>query len=615
MPSSIESAIVRLYYQLPPSSISDKKSVMPVGCGIFLSHCRIITCAHVVEAAIGKIGEQQILQSNLILDFPFIQSGHYIQSRVEFYNSEEDIAGLELLDEPPTESKPVYLNDIRDVKGHKFEVVGFPKNYEYIGQRVNGVIIDWLANGWIQIEGTKELAYWIAPGFSGGPVLDTDQGEIIGMVTSKESDSTKQEAFITPNYKLIKYLKPSFVAEKLSNIWFSHREKVYLADIGQFFWTDEDHNWDWDNLSSIDILRSGSDRLKFVIRRSSAILGRLGKKTAELRFMFDFEAHVIHAPSLEEDYIASKCISGDPYRLLIDPHRWRIAGQRDRFVLQCDDDKYIWQYSELQNQESSNARYQLPWHLNQWRTVGPRERFVLQIDDDRQIWQHADKMNQKYFIIDEIYSAIQQNKLKSLPPRAGSHILKLHVKEPIVLHDNKPSIIPVIYQPAVDGMRGILEEVHCCPQEDNSIQVTLVFAYEPIRRHKWLSQIYEKFRSSLYGIGELESFIIQIGEDGLPNSFDFTDIYSGNNSLEEDSIHGDPKSSNPAPHLVRYYAESYYHPIVFVNTANHAMAEYDTNPHLWKWEFIPWLENTPVILGNKSRSELEDKLKSSKFEA
>jgi len=42
-----------------------------------------------------------------------------------------------------------------------------------------------------------------------------------------------------------------------------------------------------------------------------------------------------------------------------------------------------------------------------------------------------------------------------------------------------------------------------------------------------------------------------------------------------------------------------------INTSNHAMAEDDANHRLWKWEYIPWLENSAVILGENTREEVE----------
>ena len=35
------------------------------------------------------------------------------------------------------------------------------------------------------------------------------------------------------------------------------------------------------------------------------------------------------------------------------------------------------------------------------------------------------------------------------------------------------------------------------------------------------------------------------------------------------------------------------------------MSNHDTNHRLWKWEYIPWEDNGPVILGIKSRKEIE----------
>jgi hypothetical protein len=91
-----------------------------------------------------------------------------------------------------------------------------------------------------------------------------------------------------------------------------------------------------------------------------------------------------------------------------------------------------------------------------------------------------------------------------------------------------------------------------------------------------------------------------------PENFEFKGIYSVDNNVEEDEIHGDkPNSYGKVPiHKIKYYFVSTYHPIVFVNTANHAMAEYDTNHAIWKWEYVCWEKDSPVVFGNKSREEI-----------
>jgi hypothetical protein len=39
------------------------------------------------------------------------------------------------------------------------------------------------------------------------------------------------------------------------------------------------------------------------------------------------------------------------------------------------------------------------------------------------------------------------------------------------------------------------------------------------------------------------------------------------------------------------------------------MAEEDNNGTLWKWEFVPWERDSPIVHGNKSRKEIEDLVK------
>jgi hypothetical protein len=51
------------------------------------------------------------------------------------------------------------------------------------------------------------------------------------------------------------------------------------------------------------------------------------------------------------------------------------------------------------------------------------------------------------------------------------------------------------------------------------------------------------------------------------------------------------------------------HPIIFINTANHAIAELDNNQTLWKWEFVAWKPDSPIVYGNKSRKDIEELVK------
>ena len=116
-----------------------------------------------------------------------------------------------------------------------------------------------------------------------------------------------------------------------------------------------------------------------------------------------------------------------------------------------------------------------------------------------------------------------------------------------------------------------------------------------------LNQVYEAFRWLRYGrVLDVETFRVYIDRGG---EFIFENIYSNGHGLYEDDIHGDPPI---APRrVIKHFFANAMHPVVFVNTSNHAMAEFDANHCLWKWEYIPGTMGCPVKLGKKSREEIE----------
>jgi hypothetical protein len=105
---------------------------------------------------------------------------------------------------------------------------------------------------------------------------------------------------------------------------------------------------------------------------------------------------------------------------------------------------------------------------------------------------------------------------------------------------------------------------------------------------------------------DVETFKIRINRrDPSKNCFIFENIYSSDYGLNEDSIHGDPLFGEEVAHPISYYFVEYNHPIVFINTSNHAMAEHDANHTLWKWEYVPGVPDSPLVLGTKSRKDID----------
>jgi len=157
------------------------------------------------------------------------------------------------------------------------------------------------------------------------------------------------------------------------------------------------------------------------------------------------------------------------------------------------------------------------------------------------------------------------------------------------------SMVPVIYQPRIDAWENFLREIHVHEESDGSFQITLVFQDEVLRRHGVLNGIYRYIRLLRYKrTVDIETFSFN------NNQLFFEDIYSGDNNLFEDTIHY--QKEIPA----KYYFQDNNHPVIFVNTSNHALAPHDNNHDLWKWEYVPWSKKIPIKLGIKTRQEVED---------
>jgi len=164
-------------------------------------------------------------------------------------------------------------------------------------------------------------------------------------------------------------------------------------------------------------------------------------------------------------------------------------------------------------------------------------------------------------------------------------------------------IIPVIYQPNIDTWKNFLREIHVNEMQDK-YEVTLVFNDERLRKNFLFDFFYRLFRLARYKrTKDIESFFI----DSTKTHFSFPYIYSGNNTIYHDSVHDDNPEHGVVPdRKVKYYFQDKNHPIVFVNTSNHAMAPHDNNHDFWKWEYIPWSEKIPIKYDTKSKSEVED---------
>ncbi|MBV9011405.1 MAG: trypsin-like peptidase domain-containing protein [Pseudonocardiales bacterium] len=186
----------------------------PVGMGFVVGKRQIITCAHVINAALGReqrAQEEPKPNARVQVDFPFL-SGNGAPSKscrvvawkpppvsgVRSRDAVADVAGLELNDgDLPAGADPAQLVKLADhaeafMFGHPLEPVRRPEGV-WIPCRPVGPVTRWM----IQLNPDPESAFRAQPGYSGSPVVvaDGDGDAAVGMLTVVSRDERAQDAY------------------------------------------------------------------------------------------------------------------------------------------------------------------------------------------------------------------------------------------------------------------------------------------------------------------------------------------------------------------------------------------------------------------------------------
>jgi hypothetical protein len=334
-----------------------------------------------------------------------------------------------------------------------------------------------------------------------------------------------------------------------SVVWFSHKENKYDAELKlfqkYFYWTAESQTWDWDNCA-VTWIKKSEQEMHVVIRSSKLVDSDYRTRTIRVKYMlgFDIRAEDVHYPI------------NDDYRQPLDNMEKKYGAARPRWAFKLSKHYCIWQWAE----------------------------------EDRNGLESSE--------IYRIYTRIK--KTLSEPVTTKSNIFRV---TGVPAND---ILMPVIYQPAIDSWKNFVREVHCYKINQDEYEVTILFENEHLRKHAPLDLIYRLYRYLRYGrVTDIESFRIML-DGGLPMKFRFDGIYSNEHDIQHDNIHGDtPKNGRVRTHSIKYYFNDEKHPIVFINTANHAMSYHDTNHKIWKWEYVPWEEDSAIVYGEKPRNEVD----------
>ncbi|WP_148702721.1 hypothetical protein [Nitrosopumilus piranensis] len=353
-----------------------------------------------------------------------------------------------------------------------------------------------------------------------------------------------------------------------SGIWFSYKQKEYVAKkVPKIFkwtekiispkvlfdWSETSKQWDWKNCH-FSIIGNDEDSTRVAVRRQKVLQRTDALSGNKISLMMGIDVTGAKKPEFEKYHEPKKNPQKDLTQKI---NRWAIR---------------------LTNKND-----------------GDPDTFIT----DACIWMEADDHDTAPDALSEIFEKIQ----KTIGTGSESNVFDVQTT-----HDEH--VFPVIYQPRVDTLDNYIRAIFWDMQEDK-IEISIVFNDEQLSRAWFLDVAYRLFRKRKYGrIRDLESFQIMLSSS-VPTQLKFPDIYSNNDTLKDDSTHGDSTKwcKKAPPHDIKYFYDDEHHPVVFVNTSNHAMAEHDTNPQFWKWEYVGWEKDTPLVIGGGTRDAVDDMLK------
>ena len=245
---SLESALVRLL-------VDEQSPRKPVGAGFLVTPKHVVTCAHVVNDALGYPQSRPDLpDSEVIFDFPLVKDQPLLRARILHWfpvqeesavGKPEDIAVLEFL---PNQSLPAGLHlhpaplvVAAEQEGlftdSKVRMCGFPAGVDH-GTYANGILQGLNAKGWMEIHHQgKEL---VEAGFSGTAVWAVAENAVCGMTVSVLNRRNAVVAYMIPASVLIAafpemeklsrptnpYLGLEAFKEKDAKLYFGRKETV-----------------------------------------------------------------------------------------------------------------------------------------------------------------------------------------------------------------------------------------------------------------------------------------------------------------------------------------------------------------------------------------------------
>ena len=177
------------------------------GVGALVGPWHVMTCAHVVNTALGRDTlSQQQPRERVRVDFPLLEQPDRAPFEAEVVMwrpppgagvAGDDIAGLELTG-PPPRAAVARLAVETPRAGRTVRVFGYPGDAPrpdgaWVATTVQGLV----SNGRLQLDSRPDSAWRVQPGFSGSPVIDDNAGRVAGLLVTAAPDAARDSYAIS----------------------------------------------------------------------------------------------------------------------------------------------------------------------------------------------------------------------------------------------------------------------------------------------------------------------------------------------------------------------------------------------------------------------------------
>jgi Trypsin-like peptidase domain len=194
-------------------------SAVPAGVGFVVGDRQVLTCAHVVNTALGRTQRDQQApgaQARVQVDFPLLgdpEAAPLRNCRVEVWVPPPasgvaggDVAGLVLVGEGlPAGAGAARLAEAVDAREAKVDLFGYPgeppgREGAWSHCALSGVV----GGGMIQLDTSREAVFRAQPGYSGSPAVVADgMGDaVVGMLAVASRDDEGRDAYAIPVARL-----------------------------------------------------------------------------------------------------------------------------------------------------------------------------------------------------------------------------------------------------------------------------------------------------------------------------------------------------------------------------------------------------------------------------